>query len=248
MNLYYGLTNYHLLCSILHKMIYLPNEKAIFIASQGVLKDRINELKKANIFDEVYYIEDKEIRDQKLNEQLSKNSSVQEIENVSQDFANEYLKIVPFDFNKINNFYIFADHGAFGLYLLIQKYKYVYLEDAKGLYSNWKNLDRILEVKDPGMRIVALHYGAYGKSNLILERYLDYSSQLKDYDLNNCENFEVNNLLDRLKDNELNKIFKLFNLKRYFAEENIALVLTQRFSTYKLLTRRRMCVYVCFAM
>lgn len=240
MNLYYGLTNYHLLCSILHKMIYLPNEKAIFIASQGVLKDRINELKKANIFDEVYYIEDKEIRDQKFNEQLSENSSVQEVENVSQDFAKEYSKMIPFDINKIDNFYIFADHGAFGLYLLIQKYKYVYLEDAKGLYSNWKNLDRILEVKDPGMRIVALHYGAYGKSNLILERYVDYSSQLENCDLSNCKDFEVNNLLDKLNDKNLNKIFKLFKMNRYFCKgnEKIALILTQRFSTYKLLTRR----------
>lgn len=35
---------------------------------------------------------------------------------------NEYSKIIPFDINSIKNFYIFADHGALGLYLL----KYIF--------------------------------------------------------------------------------------------------------------------------
>lgn len=241
MNLYYGLTNYHLLCSILHKIIYLPNEKAIFVASQGALKNRINDLKKIGIFDDVYYIEDKEMRDKELN-YLSEKSSVFEIEKASNKFVNNYSKIIPFDINKINKFYIFADHGAFGLYLLIKKQRYIYLEDAKGLYSNWKNLDKILKVKDPGMRMVALHYKAYGKSNLVIDRYVDYNSQLNNYDLSKCIHFEVNSLIDKVDNKNLKKIVQLFKLKKYELKnkDKVVLVLTQRFSTYKLLTRGRM--------
>lgn len=139
---------------------------------------------------------------------------------------NEYSKIIPFDINSIKNFYIFADHGALGLYLLIKKQKYIYLEDAKGLYSNWKNLDKILEIKDPGMRIAALYYGAYGKSSLITKKYIDYSSQTKECDFNNCEDFEINSLLEQLDIENLNKIFKLFKVEKYEVKENekIALV------------------------
>lgn len=238
MNLYYGLTNYHLLCSILHKITYLPNERAIFVASEGILKNRIKELEKIGIFDEVYYIEDKKMRDEELNK-LNEKSSNLEIERIAYEFTDKYDKIIPFNIEKIKKFHIFADHGAFGLYLLIKRQKYIFFEDAKGLYSNWKNLDKALAIKDPGMRTIALYYKAYGKSELAIKKYIDYNSQTDDCNLSKCINFDINILLDKVSKENLRKIFEIFNLRKYKIDNTmkIALVLTQRFSTYKLLTR-----------
>lgn len=44
--------------------------------------------------------------------------------------------------------------------------RFHYIEDASGVYSKWKNLDRILSEKDKGMAIMCRHYNAYGKSRL----------------------------------------------------------------------------------
>ena len=157
MILYYGLTNYHMLCCILHKLIYNSDEKAVFVASQGILKSRINSLCKSKIFDEVYYLEDTNIRDSNFNV-LNTESSTKEIEKVSNKFINEYEKILPFDIDKIDEIYLAADHGVFGIYILIKNKKYVYLEDGRGIYSNWKILDNLLKIKNPGIQIMSSYY------------------------------------------------------------------------------------------
>ena len=244
MNLYYGLTNFHLLCSILHKIIYMPDEDAIFVASEGRLKKKIGILKKSKIFKEVYYIEDKKIRDEKLNnllEQYGEEKFNYRIEKIANDFKKCYMNMLPFNIKNIDKFFVFADHGAFGLFLLITKQKYIYLEDARGIYSNWKNLDRILAVKDSGMRQLCLYYKAYGKSDLITKRYFAFDSQSKDCNFENSIDFDINYLMDKLDLEQLDKILKIFKFKNYKLENKNknknALILTQRFSTFKLLTR-----------
>lgn len=243
MNLYYGLTNYHLLCSIVHKMLYLPNEDAIFVASEGRLKNRIEKLKESNIFKEVYYIEDKKIRDNILNNQLKngKEFSNDKIENIAKQYILEYEKILPFNIKNYDKLYILADHGALGLYLLMNKQKFVYIEDASGVYSKWKNLDRILEAKDTGMGIMCRYYSAYGKSDLIIDKYVSFNNQLKDCCLDNCVDFDIEKLISKLNNSQLKEVFKIFNFKRYKIDENNkknALVLTQRFTTFNLLSRK----------
>ena len=239
MKLYYGLTNYHLLCSILHKLVYFPDEKAIFVASEGRTKDRIEILRKLKIFDEVYYIEDKKLRNESLNDTLTEQSSDLEIENIAREYVCKYEKVLPFDMKKMDDFYIFADHGAFGLYLLIKKQKFIYIEDARGIYSKWKDLARIIKAKDLGMHIMSVYYKAYGRSDLITQNYVAYDSQLEGCDFNNCVDFDVNVLLDKLDSEQLNEVFEVFKFKKYEtkSEQKNALILTQRFSTFKLLTR-----------
>ena len=127
MILYYGLTNYHLLSCILHKLIYNSKEESIFVASQGILKSRIDNLKKSKIFDEVYYLEDTNIRDGCFNI-LKENSSEKEIKKVTSDFIRKYEKILPFNINKLDNIYLAADHGVFGIYVIMKKHQYIYID------------------------------------------------------------------------------------------------------------------------
>lgn len=190
MKLYYGLTNYHLLCAILHKLTFNSKEKSIFVASQGILKNRIDSLKESNIFDEVYYLEDTKIRDTCFNV-LNVNSSSKEIEDVTYDFIMKYEKILPFNINRFDDIYLVADHGVFGIYILMKKYKYIYLEDGRGIYSNWQVLDNLLKIKNPGIEIMASYYGAYGKNRLIKKKYIAFDSQLDNCNLNNCINLKL---------------------------------------------------------
>lgn len=236
MKLYYGLTNYHLLSCILHKLIYNSKEKAIFVASQGILKSRIDSLKKSKIFDEVYYLEDTSIRNSNFNI-LSSNSSIEDIKKVSKTFLDIYEKFLPFDITNFDEIYLTADHGVFGIYILMKQQQYVYLEDGRGIYSNWKILDNLLKIKNPGIQVMSSFYKAYGKSNLIKKRYVALDSQLDNYDLSNCINFDINELLDQLPKEDIEKVINIFNLKQYSIDykKNNALVLTQRFSTYGML-------------
>lgn len=236
MKLYYGLTNYHLLCSILHKFIYNPQEKAIFLASQGILKNRIEALKKSKIFEEVYYLEDTNVRNLYFN-QLTKDSSSNEIEDIANKFIIEYEKILPFNVDNFSDIYLVADHGVFGIYILIREIPYNYLEDGRGIYSNWKILDDLLKIKNPGIQIMSSYYHAYGKSRLIKEKFIAFDSQKKGCKLTNCINFDINILFDMITKEQSNKIFGIFNVPN--DKKNIrgkkALVLTQRFSTYNML-------------
>lgn len=236
MKLYYGLTNYHMLSCILHKLIYNSKEKSIFVASQGILRSRIRALKKSNIFDEVYYLEDTNIRDSNFNS-LNINATTEEIEKVTNNFINSYESILPFNINKSDEIYLAADHGVFGIYILMKKNEYIYLEDGRGIYSNWRTLDDLLRIKNPGIQIMASHYDAYGKSNLIKKKYIAFDSQLDNCDFNDCINFDVNELLDKLTEEQLKKVLDIFELRKYNIdyEKNNALVLTQRFTTYGML-------------
>ena len=110
------------------------------------------------------------------------------IEQVAKEYSKEYKKIIPFEIDKINNFYVYADHGALGLYLLINGKKYTYMEDARGIYTNWKDLARIIEAKDYGMHVTTMHYKGYGKSDLITQKYIAFSSQPKECNFKDCNN------------------------------------------------------------
>lgn len=237
MKLYYGLTNYHLLCCILHRLIYNSNEEAIFVASQGILKSRIETLEESNIFDTVYYLEDTNIRN-KYFEGLNEKTAPSEIEKIANEFSNKYEKILPFNINEFDDFYLSADHGVFGIYILIKKCLYTYLEDGRGIYSNWKILDGLLKIKNPGIREMSRYYKAYGKSDLIKEKYIAFDSQDNNCNFKNCIDFDINNLLDKLSTEQLNKIFKVFNIKlcnKYATYKKNALILTQRFTAYNML-------------
>lgn len=235
MVLYYGLTNYHLLCSIIHKIIYNPKEKAIFVSSQGILKNRIDSLKKSNIFNEVYYIEDTELRNNNFNV-LNENSSISEIENVAKKFVYQYKELLPFKIEQFDDIYLAADHGVLGIYILIKKYKYMFLEDGRGIYSNWKILDNLLKIKNPGLRTIAYYYGAYGRNKQIKKKYIAFDSQNIGCNFNECIDFDIDSLLDELSNENINKIFNVFDFKTYkINNKKSALILTQRFSTYKLL-------------
>ena len=236
MKLYYGLTNYHLLCSILHKFIYNPKEKAIFVASQGILENRIEALRKSRIFEEVYYLEDTNVRNFYFN-QLSNKSSSREIKEIADKFTAEYKEILPFNVEEFSDIYLAADHGVLGIYILIKRIPYNYLEDGRGIYSNWKILDNLLKIKNPGIQIMSLYYNAYGKSELIKEKFIAFDSQKEECKLIDCKDFDINILLDKIGEKELNKIFDVFNVRNYKknSKEKKALVLTQRFSAYNML-------------
>lgn len=236
MILYYGLTNYHMLCCILHKLIYNPKKNAIFVASQGILKSRINSLRKSKIFDEVYYIEDTNVRDSNFNI-LNTKSTKDEIENVSNKFITEYEKILPFSTDDFDEIYLAADHGVFGIYILMKNKQYVYLEDGRGIYSNWKVLDSLLRIKNPGIQIMSNYYNAYGRSSLIKEKFIAFDSQLDNYDDSKCVNFDVNEMLNKLTEKQVENILSIFEIRYYKMnpKEKSALVLTQRFSTYGML-------------
>lgn len=242
MILYYGLTNYHLLCSIVHKFLYCNNEDAIFIASEGRLKNRIKKLKKSKIFKDIYYIEDKKLRDNLLNKPLICEEKINNklLEKIAKKYISEYKNIFPYNLDNFKDLYILADHGALGLYLLMTNKRFHYIEDASGVYSKWKNLDRILNEKDKGMAIMCRHYNAYGKSNLIIDKYISFKHQFNNCKFNNCIDFEIDSLLNKLNCQQLKEILNIFDFRQYNIPKNNnknALILTQRFTTFNLLSR-----------
>lgn len=237
MVLYYGLTNYHLLCCMLHKIIYNSNEKAVFATSQGILKSRIKKLKESKIFNDVYFLEDTKIRDNCFNPLINNIITNDIIENTAYNFASIYESILPFNIDDFEKIYLSADHGVLGIYVLIKKKKYIYLEDGRGIYSNWEILDNLLKIKNPCLQIMTSYYNAYGRNKQIEKKYVSFDSQQENVNLEGCIDFDVNKLLDSLSPTKIEKILEVFDFKKCnidYTYKN-ALVLTQRFSAYGLL-------------
>lgn len=71
----------------------------------------------------------------------------------------------------------------------------------------------------------------------IKTKYISFDSQKSDCNLTNCVDFDVNQLLNKISNTQLKNILTVFNVKNYDINLNRrnALVLTQRFSTYKML-------------
>ncbi len=233
MKLYYGLTNFHLLCCILHRYIYNGNEKCAFMASQGILKNRIKNLKESNIFEEVFYIEDTELRDNSFKE-LSIEKNFDFLEKISEQFRKKYAAILPFKLDAFDDIYLAANHGVFGLYVLASHKEYSYIEDGRGIYSNWDILDNLLKIKNPQLEIMCQYLNAYGRSELIKEKYIAFDSQREGYNLSKCIDFDINILIAELPKAQREQLFKIFEIKEFYEETETekALVLTQRFSVY----------------
>ena len=52
---------------------------------------------------------------------------MKKIKKVTSDFIRKYEKILPFNINKLDNIYLAADHGVFGIYVIMKKHQYIYI-------------------------------------------------------------------------------------------------------------------------
>ena len=136
MNLYYAVSNYHILCCILHVIRNHKNEKNVLYISKWNPKclELCESIKKTHIFTYVKIYNEFEYPSK--NKKISNEKIKKDIEYILNNIPSEFKEDVS-NSSQIN---ICGDHYSASVYLVRNKLKYNYFEDACGILSNKERL------------------------------------------------------------------------------------------------------------
>ncbi len=239
MILYYTLTRYQQLASILHKMLFASEEEAhLYISNGNYVGDAyLERLKEAGIFAEVVVMNDQPAW------AMGANVNFQHVENLypALDRITELCyKSLLCPIEEYDDLYILADHFPMGFVLAYQKIPYHYFEEAVGVYcclELWKK--KILEQKNHFLYLVAQEVGVYGTSECVLDCWIDIDKQVEVCQCEKMIDFSVRKLLRELDNEKIEHIFSIFGIERVKNEDNdkaSALILTEYLAGSKVCT------------
>ncbi len=219
-NFYYGLTLYHILCCVLHKIFYNHNKADIMISNLTVDAQKLAEnLRKSQLFESVYIFDDIKILSSRKNNQ----STEEKINQQSRAVENE----LEINLKEYDDLYICADHFPLGIYCAVNNIPYNYFEDGCGQYS--RRFETINTLADELQKNTVLKYNLFGNNDNIIKRFIDIRTQ------NNCYirtdkdcDFSPRCIIKKLSKKQRNLIQEIFDINIHFnINKNSALFLPQ---------------------
>lgn len=231
MNLYYAVTNYHLLCCVLHALFYHKDDKNVLYLScwHPEHETLIERIKKKDIFERVEIFKEvvfpsgnKKISDEQIEMDINKI-----IGNIPNDFINDVIKS-----KEIN---IAGDNYCASVYLQQRRIKYNYLEEACGVLSDEERLKKIIKKIDYSRYQILDKLELPGNHEYIEKRYGDLGSQLKGYSNEKDVHFSVIDILKTLSKKEIKKIVQIFSDEEVIVVDESMLLLTFHYINMNLL-------------
>lgn len=242
MILYYGVTSYHMLCCILHKMTIHPEEKAkIFLSDTHPECQRlIGSIEKSKLFEEAGLFPDKE-RMLPYKKEYAKNPTEKNLDVLVQRLSAEVKKDLPFRPEEITEYNICGDQYGLGIWLIREGKEYAFFEEGCGVYTRKHLLLENLARLNPFQYDMAQKYHCMGDYKGITKKYIEFASQEGAFDEENCEDFSVKNILAKMDAAKMEQVKQIFQVpKRSGTEETSSiLLLTQQFVNMGFLTVRQ---------
>ena len=168
MDFYYAMTNYHIICCLIHKMCLNKNKAALYVSTylrcnQPEIVERI---KDSEIFEEVYFYDELEYT--KTEKKMTSNELSKEINRICMNVD----KSLGNTLKNANNIYLCSDFYSIGLYLIIKKIKYNFFEDGCGTISKPYMPLRIIEKENPNRaaivkKVKAIQFGLINPDELV---------------------------------------------------------------------------------
>lgn len=185
MILYHGSTAYHVLYSIVHKVYFHKNEKAVlmiteYMSQKGDLEVFIQKIKERGWFEDILVIPEAEFR-RKVGRKLTERSESEEIENVIKDMNDVLLQWYPAGFKQFNELYVARDQWSVGVYLLSNKIPYYYMEDASGLLGDETRYLNLMKESTPQNYIICEYLQGAGRNRIVKGKLCDMDNQPKDF-------------------------------------------------------------------
>lgn len=238
--LYYCVTHYHLLCSILHKLKYHKTEKAVVcFPARNNDCDKVIELLRNNcVFDKIYLYEEYNYTDDKNLDCI--------IEEINK-FIKEKFPISIACCKEIN---VFSDTYSFGIYLAANQIPYNFFEDGRGRLSTEEQLLEHIEKIFPGKKKIIEKLQLFGNSTNVIARYGDLTVQEQGYYNKKDIHFSTSEILEELDDEELNEVLRLFGVscKNINYNDSYAIILTQHYVNLNLMSmEEQKNIYLCMA-
>lgn len=221
MDFYYAMTNYHIICCLLHKMCINKNKAVLYISSYIRYNQpyMVENIIKSGIFEEVYFYEELEYT--KTKKIMDSSMLDDEIKRI----CKEVEKTVGNKINKANNIYLCSDFYSIGLYVITNKIKYNYFEDGCGIISRSYIPMRIIENENPNRAKIIKKIKAFGENEYVISRLASLKNQEKKYYNAKDIDFCVKDLLKKLPINQINMILKIYNVKKINLKNRKAVLL-----------------------
>lgn len=239
---YYILSNYQLLCCIIHKLVFNRDREAVVLLS-AYRKELYQRLIESNIFGREIYLWD----DAMFNEYF-KQRDLQVDSYTRKDWSavqKEVFQMVedklPFEIDGFYDYYLSADCEVFGNYFISKKIPYSFFEDAAGIFThteitknNWKKLFSHAKAR------FSERYPINGANPRIKRIYLKKSAQKEGVKLpKNAVDLDVMEQMMCLSEQDVNRILQVFDVKKMDIKEkkNLVLLLTQQMYAFKKMSK-----------
>lgn len=225
MVLYHAISSYQLLEVMLHRMLYHEKDRAVLILPDFIVKKypQYQKLAAKRIFDEVYLFPYLHIPHRREEEIL-------------EDVERCCRQVIPYDIALFAQVYIAGAHFYFSLYLIQNRIRFTFFEDAAGMLSRPEELHKALANKFPIHAAIAQKYGLYDGNNPFVDRIICLrQAQTRDVLDEKYVDFSVERALQTLALSRRKKIVRFF-VRRKLRGTAAAILLTQHFANLQIMS------------
>ena len=221
MDFYYAMTNYHVLCCLIHKLVINKNKGTLYLSSflQYNQPNIVNNIKESKIFEEVKFYDELEFK--KTEKIMNKDEISNEIKRIN----NLVEKNIGKEIKAADNIYLCSDFYSIGVYVNNNNIKYSYFEDGCGILSRYYMPFKILEKENPNRAAIVKKQGAFGNNKNVINRFGSLKEQEEGYSNPKDIDFSVKDLLKKLSNSDINKILKIYEAKKINIKDKKAVLL-----------------------
>lgn len=240
MILYHASTMYHLLCCIVHKLAYYPDDDAELLILEYIKPDKNRKSFLKQVIDSGFFATARYVPEQKFKlkkgNALDNTSSEKEIKSVIENISKTFENWLDEDITKFEEIYVASDQHSLGIYLTNKGIPYHYFEDASGRLSEQLRYISITKSNNMTNHIINEYLGCMGRNSCVKSKLCDLRHQQKGFYDEKAEDFCIYDILKFKIPDKVPDIINFFGgiSHKIRGDKKICLYLTQDLNTLKI--------------
>ena len=240
MILYHASTMYHLLCCIVHKLAYHPDDDAELLMLEYIKPDKNRKAFLKQVLDSGFFATARYVPEQKFKlkkgNALDDTSNEKEIKAVIENISKAFESWFGEDITKFDEIYVASDQHSLGIYLTSKGIPYHYFEDASGMLSEQSRYISITKSNNMTNHIINEYLGCMGRSSCVKSKLCDLRHQQKGFYDEKSEDFCIYDILKFKIPDKVHEIINFFGdiPHKIRGDKKICLYLTQDLNTLKI--------------
>lgn len=226
MVLYSVITTYQLLESIVHKLNYNKNEKAILMMSQWCASKYPWYKELTCFFEKVIIFEGHYTYSEALEDELNSYFGKLFLEN-------------QIEINNFNQIHLLGAEHAFGAYIFANQINNYFWEEGAGALSKKDSMLELFE-KAHGYEKANYQINSHlgdGETDFVIKRYYNRYFQFKDIDGDNLEHFDIAEELEKTDVKDREQLLEIFyGSEKIDSDHEYALLLTECFANLSIMS------------
>ena len=215
MLLYHSSTAYHVLCAVVHKLCYHREDDAVLMITEYLLAGTgqeavIGRLKKAGWFEDIIIIPERQLK-KDIGKRLNESSTRDEIEEVLDKTCEVVKDWSRYRLEDFNDIYVSADIWSVPVYLIRNRLKYHYIEDASGMLGEERRYLKLLREINAHNYVVCEYLQAAGRNKMVIDKLCDIDNQPEGFFDNKAIDFSIYKTMKKLDAKTRKEIIRLYD-------------------------------------